>query len=319
LPKEITHWHLGVEALKGSAPLYSRMKENSLFESAFLLGAVSHDSPYFSDPFIPGAEDIAELLHGKHGEDTFMIVRNLFRTGMRFEGEARYVHYYFALGLLSHIILDSVVHPLVYYVTGDYYAKSKKERARARTAHRNFESILELYIVRNTGTIYANHTLVSLLRNISSYSSVLAKSIETILEKNKKKKRKIRSNYLDHWKYHAILYGIFSSAVWGRLIRRCPLLPNGIRALGKSILEEQYYYIETPLEYKDEYVSILTLCETARKSLKSYFLEFENIVLGISDEIPLTNEWGPSLNSGIPRQGLVTHEYRIIPELLRLV
>jgi hypothetical protein len=319
MPKEITHWHIGVEALKQSPRLHSKMKESWLYEAAFLLGAVSHDSPYYSDIFTPGADDVAEYLHGKDGEDTYQVVRDMFAAGSENTTGYRYMYYYFALGLLSHVILDAALHPFIYYVTGDYYAPSRGERARARTAHRNIESILELYILRNSGTPYADQTIIRLLRSlgpdmVSPLSKVLYNSC-----KKKLRSKKIRSSsYVDYWKYHSILFLFFSGKVYGSLIRRCPLFPKSIRALARAGREEQFYYIETPLEFKEERVSILELCEQGKKKLVEAFLECENFVLSLDKEIPFKDTWGPSLNSGIPEQGMPDPVFKVVPELLML-
>jgi hypothetical protein len=319
LPKEITHWHIGVEALKQSSRLHSKMKESELYEAAFLLGAVSHDSPYYSDLFTPGAEDIAEYLHGRDGEDTFKVVRDIFSDGQACTRGYRYIHYYFALGLLSHIILDSVLHPVIYYVTGDYYSSSRRERARARTAHRNIESILELYIIRNSGTRYADHTIIKILRTLGpDLVSPLSKGLYASC-KNRAGTKKIKSgSYLDYWKYHSILFSLFSGKVSGSFIRKFSLFPKSIRALARAAREEQFYYIETPLEYRDTRVSILELCEQGKQKLAQAFLECENFVLSLDREIPFRDDWGPSLNSGIPKQGMPEPVYGVVDDLLRL-
>ncbi len=318
MPKEVTHWHIGVEALKKCPLLHSRMKESLQHEAAFLLGAISHDSPYYSDICISGADDVAEYLHGKDGEDTYEVVRDLFILGSESEPALRYLYYYFSLGLLSHIILDAVLHPFIYYISGDYYGKSRKERAEARTAHRNIESILEHYVI-NSGSPYAEHSIIRLLRTLSpALLSPLSKGMYFSCKSKIRVKNFKSSSYMDYWKYHSILFAIFCGKISGRCIRRSHLFPSGIRALARVDKKEQFYYVETPLEYYDSRVSILELCEKAKNALSKAFSECENFVLSLEKNVPFQNEWGPSLNSGIPKQGMPDLKFKIIPELLKL-
>lgn len=319
MPKEITHWHIGVEALKKSPPLHSKMKESERYEAAFLLGAVSHDSPYYADIFVSGADAVAEYLHGKEGEDTYRIVKDIFKAGRDTKVEDRYVYYYFSLGLLSHIILDAVLHPFIYYVTGDYYDNKRKGRSEARTSHRNIESILDFYVVKNIGTPYANHTIPLLLRKLGSASQLQLSKAAYLSCKDRPVNKKMKSDsYLDYWKYHSILSALFSGTVTGPCIRQCALLPKSIRALARAKREEQFYYIEAPFKFKDKSISMLSLCEEGKAKLSDVFLKCENFILGIEKNIPLKNEWGPSLNSGVPRQGSLGTEYQVIAELLKL-
>jgi len=156
MPQEVSHWHLGVEAIRKSPPLFSKMKESPKYEMAFLLGAITPDSSYFNGAFYSNAELIAEYIHGRNGEDTFSLVRGLFALASKSnskDAERSTVLKFFSLGILSHIIIDSEVHPLVFFLSGDYYDPKNSQRSKARAAHRNLESILEHHIKKNSGTL----------------------------------------------------------------------------------------------------------------------------------------------------------------------
>ena len=51
----------------------------------------------------------------------------------------------FVLGYLSHVALDTVMHPIVYYYSGNYYASDRREKLRAEARHRAIETVLDLY------------------------------------------------------------------------------------------------------------------------------------------------------------------------------
>jgi hypothetical protein len=52
----------------------------------------------------------------------------------------------FILGYISHCALDITFHPVIYYLSGNYYDESPEKRARAVYLHRHLETCLDLDI-----------------------------------------------------------------------------------------------------------------------------------------------------------------------------
>jgi hypothetical protein len=52
----------------------------------------------------------------------------------------------FILGYISHCALDITFHPVIYYLSGNYYDESPQKRARAVYLHRHLETCLDLDI-----------------------------------------------------------------------------------------------------------------------------------------------------------------------------
>lgn len=104
-----------------------------------------------------------ELIHGTHGENSLAHVLAMLeilndakaqaplspnRTLTREERGALLL---FALGYLSHVALDTILHPIVYYYSGNYYAEDRAEKLRAEARHRAVETVFDLYNLDSVG------------------------------------------------------------------------------------------------------------------------------------------------------------------------
>ncbi len=112
------------------------------------LGAVLPDAPYFKsqgkDEF---AADVGERIHGCSGEDTFALMRS-WGSAISHEAPPSELGASWALwlGFLSHLVLDQEAHPMVFFLTGDYYHPDPVKRSAARARHRLLEVHLESLI-----------------------------------------------------------------------------------------------------------------------------------------------------------------------------
>lgn len=98
-----------------------------------------------------------ELIHGTQGEDSLAHVMVMLDTlrderlqaninaGRAFSTEQRDGLLLFVLGYLSHVALDTVMHPIVYHYAGNYYAADRREKLRSEARHRAIETVLDLY------------------------------------------------------------------------------------------------------------------------------------------------------------------------------
>ncbi|MEZ7198276.1 zinc dependent phospholipase C family protein [Pseudodesulfovibrio karagichevae] len=108
-----------------------------------LLGAVLHDALFYgATPRALPMARMAHRIHGARGEDTYA----LLRLQARHAAEARDPGLAAALlvGMASHLWADTVMHPMVWHLTGDYYAASRREKSLARQRHRALESLMDM-------------------------------------------------------------------------------------------------------------------------------------------------------------------------------
>ncbi|HMO18882.1 MAG TPA: zinc dependent phospholipase C family protein [Oligoflexia bacterium] len=305
MPREVSHWHYGTEALKKVRSLYSLMSQSKELEAAFMLGAITHDSAYFNLSPKESGNNVAEFLHGKSGEDTFLLPRMLLSSVKNLDMPRRRLVQFFSLGLLSHILLDSGAHPLIYQITGDYYHKELSERTKARIAHRNLETILEFHVMKNIGSPYSDWSIIKLLNNLPTNSKYfLSWIISENLNKTNSGLKLTNESFMTFWKYHALTHYLFSSKYSSNLVRKLPLLPKSIRVLAHYPLHELTNSLEKSFLIDNKKNSILSACNSGLTEMQTLFERLEECLHNPGKpELPL-EIWGPSLNTGIPKKGL---------------
>ena len=149
MPKEATHWAIAektAERLGGTA-----LGEAALAcPNALKLGAIYPDLPYY----LTGTGDLAKRAaalgnryHGAHGEDTYDLPRALLAGIEESDAPARRA---MLVGVASHLCADAAFHPLVYFVTGNYYDPDPARRSKAIRGHRRFEGLLDMVLCGGT-------------------------------------------------------------------------------------------------------------------------------------------------------------------------
>lgn len=153
MPREIVHWKVAARAAQelSKRGAYELAKAAAKYPYAFALGAVAHDAPYYRSGGASPFEFIGALLHGLgqasgHGDTLAPLARFIRDTLELSETHHREEALAFVLGLLSHYAADVVFHPLIFFVTGDYYAADAAERRAARGRHRLFEVYLDEHV-----------------------------------------------------------------------------------------------------------------------------------------------------------------------------
>jgi hypothetical protein len=142
VPKEITHWIVArrvAERLPAGA-LADAVRAN---RSSLLLGSIFHDVAYYGRGRTAYLVELADRLHGARGEDTHALLRAL---APRADPIERPWLAAFLVGLLTHVVADSRLHPLVYYFTGNYYDRDRARQAAAAEAHRALEVVIDLRV-----------------------------------------------------------------------------------------------------------------------------------------------------------------------------
>ncbi len=130
MPKENTHLYFADDVVPALPDEIRR--RISAHPDAYRLGSVFTDTFYYT-----GHARIADILHGWDGSHTGEIVFAML------DGSSSGGDLCFTLGYLTHCALDMVFHPVLYYLSGNYYDEDPVRRKRAVAAHRRLETRLD--------------------------------------------------------------------------------------------------------------------------------------------------------------------------------
>jgi hypothetical protein len=137
MPKENTHLHFAyglLEEFQGNDIL----RDVSDNIRHYLLGSIIPDTFYYGNS--ASLRRISESLHGKDGNPTNTTIVQVLDNARDKKDIS------FILGYISHCALDITFHPVIYYLSGNYYDESPQKRARAVYLHRHLETCLDLDI-----------------------------------------------------------------------------------------------------------------------------------------------------------------------------
>ena len=147
MPKENTHLFFS-HGLLEDLPGDELLRELSWNIDAYYLGAVLPDSFYYS---AEGAvASISAFIHGKDGNPTNTLIFEVLDRAPRGADLA------LILGFITHCALDIVFHPVIYYLSGNYYDPDPENRSRATYWHRHLETGLDIAL----GNTLRMHALV---------------------------------------------------------------------------------------------------------------------------------------------------------------
>ncbi len=137
MPKENTHLHFAyglLEEFRGH-DIRRDVSENMRH---YLLGSITPDTFYYGNS--ASLRSISESFHGKDGNPTNTTIVQVLDHARDKKDIS------FILGFISHCALDITFHPVIYYLSGNYYDPSPQKRARAVYLHRHLETCLDLDI-----------------------------------------------------------------------------------------------------------------------------------------------------------------------------
>ncbi|MDH5719336.1 MAG: zinc dependent phospholipase C family protein [Spirochaetia bacterium] len=171
MPKEISHIFNALEVLAALQKKRSIDIENAeLIKKnlkSFAFGSIAPDILYY-DVFGVFKKKLfglpwAKAIHGVNEEDTMAHLiamariiknhkdyKNAFYP-MRIDKEILDLWIAFAMGYLTHAAVDIIVHPVIYYHSGDFESRDKKIYKRAITIHRVIETVLDLFVLEKKG------------------------------------------------------------------------------------------------------------------------------------------------------------------------
>ncbi|MEX2528942.1 MAG: zinc dependent phospholipase C family protein [Gemmatimonadota bacterium] len=169
MPREQVHWEIFESAAR---QLEAGGEENSAVGEALAraraaghLGAMAPDAPYYYRLGASSFVEVAERLHGTRGEDTLAFPRELVRGALALPlSEARQARMALAVGWVSHVATDSIFHPAIFHLTGNYYDPDPEEQLRARRRHNAFEVFLDSWWEARISTPRKYTSMRSILR-----------------------------------------------------------------------------------------------------------------------------------------------------------
>jgi|WetSurMetagenome_2_1015567.scaffolds.fasta_scaffold00069_19 hypothetical protein len=288
MPKENTHilFAAGLMNKLDNKELQSLLKDNC---PEYYFGSIFPDTFYYSK-----REDVirlSEMLHGKDGNLTneyiFIFLEHIM--AVRRKNELA-----FLIGYITHYFLDINFHPVIYYLSGNYYDKDDKKRLRAVYLHRHLETYLDVRVHNqfsiNTELNKFRLIDISCLNKLPGAHSLSLNGFQAVLD------RQIQFNaFFRNKLVYYIVRLLANSSLFDR--SDIPLFYQNLKH-EKKILPEGIFYRDlitgAPLEttVTDLYRNSLTKAAKAIESLYSYYL-------GQSDIVNLkTHIRGESLNTG---------------------
>ncbi len=145
MPKELTHWHIAHAALRRGVTTQVR-KIINCNPAMYYFGAIAHDIAFYdlSKPTEANLERRANQLHGVNGENTLEPIIEMMERALSQNHQDTQLA--FLLGMLTHFVADSTFHPMVYYMSGNYFAVDAEEREKAVFRHRLLETAIDRWL-----------------------------------------------------------------------------------------------------------------------------------------------------------------------------
>ena len=222
--KEISHILMAEQSAHsledpGRDPLAALLRD---FSPAFHFGSIAADTFFYGIkvPFLEKKYDCCgDMIHGAEGNDTSLPLLSMLQD-LRNNRHDRLFRekLAFACGFLTHIALDTVCHPCIYYFSGNYHHESVEERVKAVTRHRLIESWLDLFVLRKASITIENCLFMETIRRNTPLNLELLRFFFESFERTASV-----DGYL--WKYlrrgynvQMLLNSMFPNAFWGKMV-----------------------------------------------------------------------------------------------------
>lgn len=278
------------------------------------LGAVFHDALFFgATPRALPMAKMAHRIHGAKGEDTHALLR--LQASHAATAPDRDLAAALLVGMASHLWADTVMHPMVWHLTGDYYAASRREKSLARQRHRALESLMDmtacpemigspLYRIRNLLTalgpaLYTALPMAGLADLAGIREAKAAPALASAFG--------VFARFQSLFPSSGLSKTLFAASAW---------LPNTAREIAALFYSprwlDQAYRIQGPIRYLDPVSgdpreeSLAELMDRAADQAANLCRRLEPAVFDRAEEI--LPEPGPSLDSG--RLGAGTKDMR---------
>lgn len=159
MPKEITHIHIAekiLNALPESVQLILKQNQSSYYFGSIAPDIFYYDVANIKNRTIESRIEWGEIIHGRYGNDTMLhliyildqIRANKSDNSRNSTNHRNSILLSFVCGFLTHIAADTIFHPYIYSVTGNYYDQNQTEHKASIARHRLFETCLDQHILK---------------------------------------------------------------------------------------------------------------------------------------------------------------------------
>ncbi|MCX7817170.1 MAG: zinc dependent phospholipase C family protein [Syntrophales bacterium] len=312
MPKEITHWLICLETadLLGGTKMGDAVLHNP---NALKLGAVFLDVFFFlgsKKAYLP-YKDLAHILHGVNGEDTYEFVRHLIKVAKDSPYKNQILS--FIAGVATHIHADAVFHPMVYYMTGDCEDNDPSVRSKAIQRHRLLETLIDMYFLKGTYQP-ENFNIKAILNGLEFPLIYLLARLSATMDSSFRSLPNVTIEALRN--FHTMVQLSRREKIARILFAISPLLPRKIREIAGLFYSPQLYRFMPRIEGQLEFRNPVTGKEN-KAALRDLFdlsiqrsitlIEKIDTIVVTGNEENLT-ERGPSLNFDLLDQ----KDYRVI-------
>lgn len=235
MPKENTHLYFAHELLSqiNQEQISSVIDKNP---KPYYFGSVAPDSFYYSAN--ANVRRISETLHGRDGQPTNEIIFTLLDEARQKKTEADLS---FVFGYITHCALDITFHPMIYYLSGNYYDPDPRKANEAVYLHRHLETYLDAQVNQSYYfNDYVNFKVLRMLffpHYISKTYHTTPREIERTLKRKSTVYSLLRNNFVldvlylfyrfikhSSWSKFKMFLGIF----YGNLQRDNRIIPKTI-------------------------------------------------------------------------------------------
>lgn len=307
MPKELTHWQVARKAYQGLIPTSIKGIIASSPE-LYYLGTVAHDVPFYdlSQPAEARIEWIGNHLHGVNGENTLVPLLNLVSQVLQKPVKDYLLS--FLLGMFTHYVTDSTFHPVVYYLSGNYFDEDPDKRGKAIFRHRLLETGIDLWLETLEPLDYPK-SLASLRSKAGTRGNeALNMLIELYGMNGNNRNEEIKAHFKHAWRNHRLLQSVFNWPIPWHALRVYRLLGHP----GAEKVEALFYPQPFNLSF---FQNSFQWChpvtgEKHQSTLEELFLETSEKVKVLFRELgsesflnwpEIIQTWKPlSLDSGLP-------------------
>ncbi len=190
------------------------------YSTAYHFGAIVADTFFYAVrlPF-ESATSLCwgDMIHGAEGNDTGGPVHEMLKALRDSPNDVLYGEKTaFICGFLTHIALDTTLHPYVYHVSGNYYDDCPVARQESQARHRLIESWLDLYLLQQASQRLARCSYLQKIRNKGSLNRELMRFLFTACEKSFQIDPDSWRYLLRGYRVQMILTAAFRSALLGK-------------------------------------------------------------------------------------------------------
>ncbi|MDD2320681.1 MAG: zinc dependent phospholipase C family protein [Geobacteraceae bacterium] len=221
------------------------------YSTSYHFGAIAADT-FFYAVRLPSEPErspcCGDMIHGADGNDTSRPVHEMLKFLRDTPNDSLYGEKAaFVCGFLTHIALDSTLHPFVYHVSGNYYADCPLERRDSQVRHRLIESWLDLHMLDRASMRLARCRYLSEIRGKGALNRELMRFFLDACEKSFDVHVDSWERLLRGYRVQMLLNAAFRSAMLGKTLRLVDGFLSG-RLQSFLALFYPWHYPEVPGE-----------------------------------------------------------------------